>query len=763
MAAENKLATEKQMKYAKKIAERLGIDPPKSQGSYEVSKFIRTHREEMEQGKASGEQLKLAGKMASALQINMPEEQNFKTVSQFIQDHLETYNQAVRDHIVDRVKITDYAEDLGYGLMKRGRFFCLKEYHSVVIDPEKNMYRCYSMPGVGNAPCEGGTVIDFAVNYGGMDVREAIKTLSERVDLDEVGSSETVLKKYAVAYLKMPYEKNKDFAGLFQRAKKAVKVVSAKDEIIAMKEVQDALLKNKQIPVMINIVSSDAGNLSPDELRTKTEKLFQKSALESTFRFWNEGGYDRYIESIKDKLGLRLPDQAPNMHRVFAYLTKSRCIEPEIVQDFVKREMLYQDNKGNCVFVSSEKGTPVFACLRGTNTYKRFVADVENNDYAKGFYVANGVDKLIITESVIDAMSVMSALKMNGIDYKQYDYLPLAGAAKHDCVLNRIRGSNIKEVYLALDNDKGGRTNAASLEALLRKECAGIRVNQCFPGTKDWNEELKAGFSAHKVDIFDFLEVPVNTQLKNYVEEHQAMLKEQQSGRIPLVLNAYGGPGSGKTTACMEICAKLKKLGYNAEYVQEYAKDLVYDKKFSLLDGTQEHQFEILKEQTHRIDRLYGQTDFIVTDSPVLLNLIYNQELTPEYAAGVNDLYNQYENFSFFIRRDENSFQKEGRIHDFEQSKEKDMQIKQLLKDTGTFYSSYNHQTVEKVIPNAIAVFKRVNPDNGSLQRTITAEALQTDGTGNHIEKYMQREAARQSNLIGKSGLVQNRSLNMTM
>ena len=59
-----------------------------------------------------------------------------------------------------------------------------------------------------------------------------------------------------------------------------------------------------------------------------------------------------------------------------------------------------------------------------------------------------------------------------------------------------------------------------------------------------------------------------------------------------------------------------------------------------MLDGSAKNQFEILKEQTRRVDRLYDQVDFIVTDSPILLNEIYNKELTPEYRDIVGKIQN---------------------------------------------------------------------------------------------------------------------------
>ena len=43
------------------------------------------------------------------------------------------------------------------------------------------------------------------------------------------------------------------------------------------------------------------------------------------------------------------------------------------------------------------------------------------------------------------------------------------------------------------------------------------------------------------------------------------------------IVNAFAGPGAGKTTACLEIVSQLKMRGKSAEYVPEYAKELISD------------------------------------------------------------------------------------------------------------------------------------------------------------------------------------------
>ena len=65
-----------------------------------------------------------------------------------------------------------------------------------------------------------------------------------------------------------------------------------------------------------------------------------------------------------------LPESCGNMHRAFAYLIKTRCLNREIVTAFVREKMLYEDAKyHNVVFVGYDaEGVPHHAHKRGTHT-----------------------------------------------------------------------------------------------------------------------------------------------------------------------------------------------------------------------------------------------------------------------------------------------------------------------------------------------------------------------------------------------------------
>ena len=180
--------------------------------------------------------------------------------------------------------------------------------------------------------------------------------------------------------------------------------------------------------------------------------------------------------------------------------------------------------------------------------------------------------------------------------------------------------------------------------------------------------------------------------------------------RDTVVVNAFGGPGSGKTTACFYVACELKKKGYVVEYVPEYSKELVWDENWDLLDGSYEHQRQILAEQKRRIDRLVGKVDFVVTDAPILFNIIYLNDCDEkkQHMQDLLKIFGGYTNFNFFVQRDEENFEKEGRIQNLDESKKKDEEILNLLRNNGLFCGQYSHKNLKYLIQNAITTKNRV-------------------------------------------------------
>lgn len=263
-----------------------------------------------------------------------------------------------------------------------------------------------------------------------------------------------------------------------------------------------------------------------------------------------------------------------------------------------------------------------------------------------------------------------------------------------------VRGENAKTVADILDLVSTTRNiNGSSVDTV------------GFPDFKlnDNTELLKTqGFT---VNIKYEGLVDLSNEFNKLISE-QKKITSNVSDKHTIVINAFAGPGAGKTTSCLEVAEKLKKQGFVTEYVQEYAKELVYDNNLIMLDGQYEHQFAILNEQMKRINRLYGKVDFIVTDSPILLNNTYlnedkNTEVYSAYSDSVNKLYGLYNNFNYFVERDTSVFEKEGRIHNLEQSIAIDNELKNMLHNNQIDFDVYTHATIDNIVRDSTIIYAK--------------------------------------------------------
>lgn len=176
--------------------------------------------------------------------------------------------------------------------------------------------------------------------------------------------------------------------------------------------------------------------------------------------------------------------------------------------------------------------------------------------------------------------------------------------------------------------------------------------------------------------------------IKNFLQE-----KEQVQEHKLKVLNLYGGPGVGKSTIAAGLFYEMKKLGYKVELITEFAKDLVYSEDNTRLSD----QLLVFAEQHHKIFRLKNKVDYVITDSPLNLSIVYNTSIDKEiYKEIVNAVFNNYENINFFIERNDDFFQEYGRIHNLEQSKSLDEEIRQIL---GDYYSiDSKEEPIKKIL-----------------------------------------------------------------
>lgn len=141
-----------------------------------------------------------------------------------------------------------------------------------------------------------------------------------------------------------------------------------------------------------------------------------------------------------------------------------------------------------------------------------------------------------------------------------------------------------------------------------------------------------------------------------------------------VVINLFGGPGCGKSTIAAELFATLKKQGYEVELVTEYAKDKVWEESYKTL----ENQIYVFSKQLHRMWRLKDKVQFIITDSPLLLSIIYDKDKNEDLKNLVITKFNSFDNINIVINRS-TVYNQNGRYQNEEQANEIDKEIKELL------------------------------------------------------------------------------------
>lgn len=162
------------------------------------------------------------------------------------------------------------------------------------------------------------------------------------------------------------------------------------------------------------------------------------------------------------------------------------------------------------------------------------------------------------------------------------------------------------------------------------------------------------------------------------------------------VVNLWGGPGTGKSTTRAGLFHLMKLAGLKVDEAPEYAKDLTYDGNLALLSN----QWHVTGEQYRRVDRLRNHVDWVISDSPLPLGIIYAEGTVwdqPWYYEAVWASFSSFDNINVFLERVK-PFQGYGRNQTEDEARNIDRKIRRLVGSQIDLYVAADAEAPQRIM-----------------------------------------------------------------
>ena len=207
----------------------------------------------------------------------------------------------------------------------------------------------------------------------------------------------------------------------------------------------------------------------------------------------------KYVQK-EYKVNFRLPEPDINNDLAIKYLSEERMIDKDIINFFINNKQIYQDKAyKNVIFVGYDNGVAKYAFKRSIT--QNFKGEAMGSNKAHSFSYTNKESKsLRVFEAAIDMLSYMTIQKLNGFDFRNDNFLSIAGAssqinAKQEADLPIAlktflsKNKQIDTIYFHLDNDEVGIGSTRKMIEILGRDyyCFDFKPTDF----KDENEELK--------------------------------------------------------------------------------------------------------------------------------------------------------------------------------------------------------------------------------------------------------------------------------
>lgn len=186
--------------------------------------------------------------------------------------------------------------------------------------------------------------------------------------------------------------------------------------------------------------------------------------------------------------------------------------------------------------------------------------------------------------------------------------------------------------------------------------------------------------------------------------------------KLPIVVNLFGGPGTGKSRIALELAGRLKGKGMDVEYVDEWIKKaawLGYHDLFNQPDM-------IAANQRRKLETVKDHCSIVITDSPLVITVPYAQHYVTDWPQKpfqemILSLFSTYNNYNVWVDRDPRIFKQTGRRETLDQATTLDAVIRKFINEhvIVDLFCTNTAGVVEEIednlISHATGIFKYAN------------------------------------------------------
>lgn len=190
----------------------------------------------------------------------------------------------------------------------------------------------------------------------------------------------------------------------------------------------------------------------------------------------------------KEQRELVIPSKNNALFHVFSYLRKERCISRDVISEFARKGLLYEDAQyHNCIFVGrDENGNTKHIHRR--STFGSFKQTAGGSVAEHSFHYDGKDEWIFVFEAPIDMLAFITLYPKN---WKDHSYVSLCSVSDRALLERLKQNKELRKIVLCLDHDVYGARAEKRIADTLREK-GYEEIFYMLPEKKDWDEDLKA-------------------------------------------------------------------------------------------------------------------------------------------------------------------------------------------------------------------------------------------------------------------------------